>query len=425
MNDLSKNITGRVLLPGEPGFEPATRPWNLAVEQPVAAVVEAAHADDVAATVKYARARGLAVTAQPSGHGATGDVDGVILLRTGGLDRLEVRPAERLAVAGAGVKWGDVLAASGPHGLAGLAGSSPVVSVTGYTLGGGLSWFGRAHGWAAESVRAFAIVDADGARARVTADSDPELFWALKGGGGDFALVTEVEFDLYPAPELYGGRMVWHAERTAEVLAAYRETTAIAPDELTVWLDLLRFPGAPPMVAVDATYLGRAAEGAELLRRLDGIGGLMSDGRGTLPVARLGDITAEPTDPGAGRSRAELLTGLDDAAADTLASIPAEPLISVQIRQLGGALAKPSDSAAGRLAEPYLLYMFGFPGPEVARKQREFAEALPTSGRKPFTFLAPGERAELAFSDDALARLRDIKRRRDPNGLFRSNFPVC
>ena len=210
-SDLRGAVRGRVLLPGEDGFDQAAKAWNLAVEQPVAAVVEAEDADDVAALVGYARRSGLAVTAQPSGHGASGDVEGVILLRTARLDEVEVRPQERLARVGAGVKWGAVQAAAGAHGLTGLAGSSPVVSVVGYTLGGGLSWFSRKYGWASEGVRAFDIVDADGVQARVTAESDAELFWALRGGGGDFALVTAIEFDLYPAPGLYGGRVLWPA----------------------------------------------------------------------------------------------------------------------------------------------------------------------------------------------------------------------
>ncbi|WSG19406.1 FAD-binding oxidoreductase [Nonomuraea sp. NBC_01738] len=418
---LSSAITGRVLLPGDVAFEQATRPWNLAIEQRVSAVVEAASADDVAAAVKYAKANGLTVTAQPSGHGASGDTDGVILIRTSALTHLDVRPADRLAVAGAGVKWGQVLAEAGPHGLVGMAGSSPAVSVTGYTLGGGLSWFSRAHGFASDSVHAFQIVDADGERARVSADSDPELFWALKGGGGDFALVTEVEFDLHPAPELYGGRVVWHAERTEEVQAAFREITEQAPEKLTVWLDLLRFPGAPPMVAIDATYLGSAAEGAELLRPLDRITGAMSDGRGLVEIAKLGDITGEPVDPSAGNSHAELLTELDDRA---LLDIPVEPLLSVQVRHLGGALSWASDSAAGTLAEPYLLYLFGIPGEGVSERQAEFAQAQPTSGRKPYTFLKPGESATQAFAPKTIERLREIKRRRDPNSVFRANYPV-
>jgi FAD/FMN-containing dehydrogenase len=397
----------------------------------VRAVVTAEDAGDVAALVRWAGRAGLSVATQPSGHGATGDTDGVVLLRTARLNELRIDAGQRVARAGAGVAWGKVLAGAGPLGLTGLAGSSPVVSVVGYTLGGGLSWFGRRYGWASDSVRAFDVVAADGRPARVTAESDPELFWALRGGGGDLAVVTAVEFDLHPAPVLYGGRMLWPGERAAEVLAAWAEVTAGAPAELTAWADLLHFPGGDPMVAVDVTHLGDEAEARALLRPLERIGGLLSDGRRRLPVGELGSITAEPTDPGPGLSRAELLTGPAEPLLKELLAAPIDPLLSVQLRPLGGALAGPSDSAAGPLTESYALYLFGVPAtPEraaaVAARQRELAGALaPWRGtRKPFTFLAPGERAADAFPAATLQRLRDLKRRRDPRGVLRSNFPL-
>ncbi|MGW0802472.1 FAD-binding oxidoreductase [Nonomuraea sp. NPDC002799] len=431
LNDLRALVRGRVLLPGDDGFDQARRPWNLAVEQDVPAVVEAADAADVAALVRYAHARGLQVSAQPSGHGATGDLDGAILLRTGLLDEVSVDPRTRTARIGAGVRWGQVQRAAAEHGLTGLPGSSPVVSVTGYTLGGGLSWFSRAHGWAADSVTAFEVVAADGAQARVTAGSDPGLFWALRGGGGDFVLVTALEFDLYPAPALYGGRMSWTADRAADVLDAYRQITAAAPDRLTVWFDLLNFPASPPMVAVDATYLGDPAEGRALLRPLEHLGGALSDSRGPLPITDLGSIAAEPTTPGPGLSHGDLLTALDDLTAKTLLATPIDPLLSVQLRHLGGALARPSDSPHGPLTEPYALYLFGVPStPDSAaairaRQRRLLRDLAPAiSGRKPYTYLKPEESVADAFAPDVLARLRDIKRRHDPDNTIRSNFPV-
>lgn len=416
--------TDDMLMAGDEGFDEAARPWNLAVRQPVAAVVRAKDADHVAAVVSHARLNGLTVTTQAAGHGASGDSEGLILLRTDGLTELEIRPDERIARVGAGVKWGQVLEAAGKHGLTGLAGSAPVVSVTGYTLGGGLSWFSRAYGLAANSVRSFDIVDAEGVQRTVDAESDPDLFWALRGGGGDFAVVTAMEFDLYPAPHLYGGRMMWPADRAPEVLAAFREVTATAPDELTVWFDLLQFPGSPPFVAIDATYLGEHP--GDLLAPFDKIGATIADTRGPMRVSDLGSITAEPTDPAPGQGRAELLTSLDDAVAELLLAEPIAPLLSVQVRHLGGALARPVDSAAGHLAEPYSIYLFGIPQPGVAEKLESLGAALVphTSGRKHYTFLAPGERASSAFSGETLARLRDLKRARDPRGVLRANYPV-
>ncbi|WP_433248908.1 hypothetical protein ACQPYK_01370 [Streptosporangium sp. CA-135522] len=212
--------------------------------------------------------------------------------------------------------------------------------------------------------------------------SDPEPFWALRGGGGDFALVTAVEFDLYPAPTVYGGRMMWPNECTPEVFEAFLELTAQAPPELSIWVSRLRFPQAPPVVVLDAAYLGDAEEGRALLSRLDEIDGAITDRRGVVAVSDLGDITAGPGASGPSLSRVELLTGLDDLAAGILRAVSAE--------------------------------------------QKELVAELDeyVSGRKPYGFLAPGDSAATAFPERTLTRLRELKRARDPRDVFRADFPV-
>ncbi|WP_049564474.1 FAD-binding oxidoreductase [Nonomuraea sp. SBT364] len=423
-------VQGRVFLPGDDGFEQAAAPWAVGVRQPVVAVAEVADAADVVALVRYAHRAGLTVTAQPSGHGASGDVDGVILLRTARLDEIAVDPAERVARVGAGARWGQVLAATGKHGLTGLAGSSPAVSVAGFVAGGGISWFGRAHGWAADSVRAFEIVGAEGEQVRVTASSDADLFWALRGGGGDYAVITAVELNLYEVPQLYGGRIVWPATRTGEVFEAYRAITADAPRGLSVWLNRMAAPPpAPATVGIDVTYLGEAAEAEDLLASLAAIGGSLSDSRGPMDVADLGAIAAEPVDPSPMLARTELLTGLP---VDVLADTDLAPLLNLQIRHLGGALAeaRPDGGPGGALAEPYLLYLLGLRLPHLAEAVQGKQAALvahlgeAVSGRKPYTFLAPGESATQAFPAETVARLARIKQDRDPRGVVRANFPI-
>lgn len=426
---LRRAVRGRVWLPGDADFEGVRRPWNLAVEQPAAAVVEAADEADVAALVRYASAAGVGISTQPSGHGATGRTEGTIVLRTGRLDRVEIDAATRRARIGAGVRSGSLQHAAAMHGLTGLPGSSPVVSVTGVALGGGLSWFGRAHGWVADSVAAFDIVDADGRPQRVTAGSDPELFWALRGGGGDYAIVTALELALHGAPSVFGGRMLWHGAHTRAVAEAYRAITRDAPVELTAWLELLHFPGADPMIAIDSTYLGDEATARALLADLDRLPAPLSDTRRPMSAADLGGITAEPTDPGTGQFRGELLTELSGETIAALLDEPISPLMTVQIRHLGGTFAKPSDSPHGPLTEPYALYLFGVPtDPAVAgaitAKQQAIAAALPASGRKPVTFLNPNETLADALLPASIERLRRIKADRDPAGLFRSNFGV-
>ncbi len=414
--------------PGEPGFDTARRPWNL-VAQPVSAVVEPGDAGDVPALARRARAAGQGIATQAGGHGATGRTAGAILLRTRRLDTLAIDPAARRARVGAGVTWGQLQAAAARHGLTGLPGSSPIVSVAGLALGGGLSWFGRAHGWVADSVRALDIVDADGVPRQVTAHIDADLFWALRGAAGDFAVVTGLEVALHPAPRLYGGRMWWPGEHAPDVLHAYRELTAAAPDELSAWLNLVRFPGTGPMVAVDVTYLGGEAEARDLLAPLDRLPRPEPDTRRMLSPADIGSITNEPTEPGARLSRCELLTGLTDGAIAALLAEPVAPLLSVQLRHLAGALTGPSDSPHGPLTEPYAVHLLGVPagpvtGDAIVAAQRDLVAALPVTGRKPFTFLVPGESAAQAYPPEALDRLRRIKHRYDPDNVFRGNFDV-
>jgi hypothetical protein len=210
------------------------------------------------------------------------------------------------------------------------------------------------------------------------------------------------------------------------VLDLYRELTAVAPERLTLWFALLHHPGGPPAVGIDVTFLGDAAEGAALLSGVDELDGRLSDSRGPMALTDLGDITGEPTDPAGGASRTELLLDLDDKAAGCLLERPADPLFIVQVRHLGGALARPVDSAAGHLDEPHAVYLYGPPTPDVRERQSSLVRALMpyTSGRKPFTVLSPGERAASAFPDETLSRLRAVKTARDPHGTFRSNYPV-
>jgi hypothetical protein len=432
LSELRTVVKGRVLLKGDYDFEIARRSYNLAVSQPVDAVVEVSDVRDVTAVVRYAGEHGLSVTVQPSGHGATGDVgsDGVILLRTSRLDRVDIDPDCRTARVGAGVRWGQVQTATAAFGLTGLPGSSPEVSVAGYTLGGGLSWLGRKYGWAADSVTAFDVVDADGAPARVTAETDADLFWALRGGGGDFAIVTSIEFDLHPAPDVFGGTMLWPGTQQRRVLETFGEVTAPAPEELTVWFDLLYYPGTDPMVAVHATYLGDPDTARALLRPFEQIEQLIADDRRTMQVSDLGTIMNEPPEPSPGSFRGELLTDLDDVVAKTLLAEPIAPLLNVQVRHLGGAFTRPSNSPHGSLTAPYSLHLFGELAPDesgeaVYSKQRTITTALAEhiAGHKPFTLLAPGETVRNAFTEEVLTRLQTVKRRCNPGGLIRSNFP--
>lgn len=265
---LDSSITGGVVAQGSPGYEDARRAWNLAADQRPAVVVLAESAADVGDAVRFARSHGMRVAPQSTGHGAMAlePLDGQLLLKLSRMRRVDVDPTRRKLRVEAGAQWQDVTVPADEHGLAALAGSSPNVGVIGYTLGGGLGWLARRYGLAANSVTAVELVTADGRLARIDADHEPELFWAVRGGG-TVGVVTAMEMDLYPVREVYAGALFFPIARSAEVLQTWRAWTDTVPDEMTSIARILRLPPLPDIpehlrgqdfALVEAAYLGDA-----------------------------------------------------------------------------------------------------------------------------------------------------------------------
>src|SRR6185312_14899823 len=223
VTQLRLRVGGDVVTPAGANWNEARAAWNLAADQRPAIVVIAESAADVVAAVEFARDNDLRVTAQGTGHGAGPKRwdDDIMLVKLERMRGVEIDPAQKIARAEAGAQWQDVTHPASEHGLAALSGSSPDVGVVGYTLGGGLSWLARRYGIAANSVVAIDIVKADGTLVRASADNDSELFWAIRGGGGNFGVVTAIEFKLFPIATVYAGMMLWPLERATEVLEAY------------------------------------------------------------------------------------------------------------------------------------------------------------------------------------------------------------
>src|SRR5919106_3258245 len=352
-NDRSMtSLNGNILNPEDDGFDSGRQAWNLAVDQRPAAIAYANDADDVAAAVRLAAQRGLRVAVQGPGHGAApmGALDGTLLLKTMRMTGLEVDPGARRARVEAGVLWGDVAVAAGEHGLVALHGSSPDVGVVGYSLGGGLSWLARRHGLACNRVVAAEIVTADGELRRVGPDEEPELFWALRGGGGSFGAVTAIEFELLPLTEVYAGWLVWNADAAGEVVHAFREWSPGAPREITASLRFLHLPPFPdvpeplrdrPVIAFDGAYLGSEADAAELLRPLREAAPLVMDSFAVMPAAGLVRLHGDPEQPVPGMGDGSLLSELTPEAADAFVEVggtgSGSPLLMLELRQLGGA----------------------------------------------------------------------------------------
>ena len=325
-NSLQKRFKGALVEPGDPGWDAATQAFNTAFVQEPELVAVPADEQDVVTIVEYARANGLQVAPQRTGHNAEplGAMDDVILVKTDALQGVELDVDRRIGRVRSGAKWGNVVPAASELGLAALHGSTPDVSVTGYSLGGGVGWYARKLGLSTNSVTAIELVTADGRLRRVDLDNDPELFWALRGGGGNFGLVTAVEFKLYPIPEVYAGVLFFPWERSSEVLHAWHAWTPTVPDEVTSVGRILQFPEFPDIpdplrggkfVVVEATVIGDEQEGAELLRPLRELGPAM-DTFAMVPPVGIAELHMDPPDPVPYTGEGMMLGELSDATID-------------------------------------------------------------------------------------------------------------
>ncbi|HST40148.1 MAG TPA: FAD-dependent oxidoreductase [Conexibacter sp.] len=441
---LRSAVRGPVALPGEPEWDAARQAWNLAADQRPAAILHATGPDDVIAAIGCARRAGLRVAPQGVGHGATalGPLDGTLLLRTTRMAHVDVDAAARRARVESGAAWGPVAQLAGEHGLAALHGSSPTVGVAGYTLGGGLGWLARQHGLASEAVTAIELVTADGRLRRATAEEEPELFWALRGGGGGFGVVTALEFELFPLAQAYGGGIFWPGEHAVTVMRAYRDWAATLPDSVSTTVRLLRLPPFPqvpeplrdvPIVDVGLVVAGDEESGAELVAPLlAATPPPVANRLAPLRAPDLAFVHGDPEQPVPGLGHHTLLRELPDAAIDALAAVAGagsgSPLLSVELRQLGGALGRraPDSGALGALDAAFALYGVGIPaGPEVARAVQARLDAVVEAvapWRAPTGYLnfadRPGGDSADLFDGATHARLLALKREVDPEGLI-------
>jgi hypothetical protein len=431
-----------VILPEHGAYDQARRAWNLAADQRPAAVVQARSAADVAGAVALAAARGLRVAGQSTGHlaAALPDLDRTMLVRTT-IGGVAIDPALRRARVGAGAVWQDVLDAAAPHGLAALSGSAHDVGVVGYVLGGGLSWLGRGKGLAANHVHAIEVVTADAQLVRCSAEDERDLFWALRGGAGNFGIVTAIEIDLFAISEVTAGMSVWPATQAREVLEGWAAWCETAPELATTALRLLRLPPIPelpaplqdtPVVVVDGALLtdddGLAAGILAPLRR---IGTPIMDTWGPMPPAELVHIHMDPPEPVPGIGEGILLEDLDADAIDRFLEVGdpevVRPLLLAELRHLGGALARTPEGAGARgaLEGRFLLFAVGMPiepaqAEAIDRRVSELMSALApwATGTVYLNFAERGGSARAAFAPRDYERLRALRSVWDPQERF-------
>lgn len=364
-----------VHLPGEPAYDQARTPWAVHVDQRPAAVAVPRTAAEVVEVVRAAAASGFRVAPQSSGHGAGPflgrDLSGVVLLRLHEFTGVSIEPQLRRARVLGGALWQPVVEAAAEHGLAALHGSSPDVAVAGYTLGGGLSWYARQHGLAAHHVLAVELVLPDGRLVRADADHETELFWAVKGGGGNLGVVTALEFELLPIPDVYAGMLLWPAERAREVAEAWAAWTRTAPELATTSLRLMSLPPLPELppflsgrklAVVDGAVLASDAAAADLLAPLRALGPEL-DTFGRAPAAALSRMHLDPEGPTPSVTGSVMLDELPSAAVDALLAAAGpdsgSSLLAAELRHLGGRLRQPADAALPALAGEYLAFFVG------------------------------------------------------------------
>lgn len=439
---------GRVFLPGDPGYEAACTPWNVAVTQRPAAVAVPTSAEEVVEMVRAAVGAGLRIVPQSTGHGAgplVGRLEGAVLLRLSDFTGVTVDAERRVARIVGATLWGDVAEAAGAHGLAVMHGSSPDVAAAGYSLGGGLSWYARKHGLACNRLVAVDVVLADGTLVRADAEHHPDLFWALRGGGGSFGVVTAVEIELLPYADAYAGLMAWDGSRAAEVCRAWAEWTHGLAEEVTTSLRLLSIPPLPELpefvrgrqlVAIDGAVLATDEDAVRLLGPLRALGPEI-DTFARVPAPALGRIHLDPEGPTPAVSDHLVLDDFDAAAVNAYVGAAGADsgttLLSAEIRHVGGALGRAAGDggALDRVPGEYLAYFVAVAAtPELGVRGRQDAaravEALRpwSSGHRFLNFADAAVDAASAFSPETLSRLRAVRDQVDPSGVFVANHAL-
>jgi FAD binding domain len=442
-------IAGRLATPAASDWDQARMAWNLAADQNPSAVAFVESGEDIAAVMRFAADNGLRVSGQATGHGAValGSLEDAILVKTERMRGIEVDARAQTARVEAGVLSVELAEAAQPHGLSFLPGSSPDVGVAGYSLGGGLSWFGRQYGFACNRVRAIELVTADGEARTVSAEDEADIFWALRGGGGDYAIVAALHLDLVPVADAYGGAFIFPGEVGAGAVRAWRDWAAGIGENVTSVVRFLRPPDIPdvpgplrgtPLLTIDGACIGSREEGEAAFAPLLEIGEPMMNTFDQVPPAALCRIHMDPEQPVPGLGHHRVLRELPDEAIETFASLSGAdsgtPLLLTEIRHMGGALSRPDQQggALSHLDAQFAMFGIGMPmTPELGEaieahhdRLHEAMEPWAADGGY-FNFAERPCDADAILPADVCARLGDVKRKWDPDGRILGSHSVA
>jgi FAD/FMN-containing dehydrogenase len=444
-----RSFSGALIRPDHPQYEALRHVWNGMIDKRPALIARCTSAADVKTALAYARAECLPIAVRGGAHNVAGNgtVDGGVVIDLSQMKGLRVDAGKRVAYAEPGLTWAEFDAGTHPHGLATTGGLISSTGIAGFTLGGGIGWLMRKHGLTADNLLAAEVVTADGETLRASPTENPDLFWALRGGGGNFGIVTRFEYRLHPVTQIIGGLTLYPATRAGAILRHFRELAETAPDELTMLLSFMTAPPAPfvpaalqlkPVVAMVLCYTGDLAEGERVVRPIKSFGPPAVDLIGPMPYPALQSMLDAGAPPGMQHYwKASYLAGITDAAIEMIVEHSARmrsPLSQVHLHHMGGALARvPADASAfaNRDASFAMNIIATWPEPTPAEREthtrwaREFAEAMTphTTGGVYVNFLGNEgeERVRAAYGAKTYARLAEVKTRHDPENTFRLN----
>jgi FAD binding domain-containing protein/berberine-like enzyme len=464
LQSLRARVSGRVFVPGDDGYDTARQTWNVTTfDQRPAIVVVPSAAADVTSAVGFARQHNLSIAAQGGGHGHPHPANDALLVNFASMTAVRILPGaappdspERSSAAGTarvepGAKWRDVVAAAHPYGLAPLNGFAGTVGVSGYTLGGGIGWLVRQYGAAAGSLRSAELVTADGRLLQVNDHHHGDLFWGLRGGGGNFGIVTSFEFDLYPVKEVFGGFVAYPLAHGKQALSAYSEWTRTVPDTLTSAVRLVHYPPAPVIpeplrgasaIVLMACFTGSTTDGEALIGPLRSIGTPLLDTFKPMPYAQIAAIASDPTEA------PPLFTftnggGLRDLSSDVIDALlriagdPSAGIFIVEARHAGGALARqPEDAMPFGFRSPWFISaLAAAPTPQALDSGRQSVASLLEALKPALTgevlinaldaASTGAHRTRAAYSEKNYRKLVALKDKYDPENIFRFNHNIA
>ena len=450
VQELRESILGEVITPADPRYDETRAVWNAMIDRRPALIIRCAGVADVIAAVQFARSQELEIAVRGGGHSLPGfsTSDGGIVIDLSAMKGIRVDPDAERVVAQGGVTWRELDHETQAFGLALTGGLISSTGIAGFTLGGGIGWLMRKYGLTCDNLEAADLVTADGRLVRASEHENPELYWGLRGGGGNFGIVTSFEFRLHRVgPTVLAGPIFFPGEQATQILRGYREYTADLPDEMTTLVNLTTAPPAPflpadvhgkKVVAVVGVYAGPPDEGRRIAEPLRHLGTPITDLLGPMPYTVMQSLLDGLFSAGARNYfKAGYLAGLSDEAIDTLVRFhgpSTSPSSEIHIQHLGGAVARVPDGATafGGRGAPYLMNVVarwtdpGTDDAQIAWARDLYAAAEPfTTGGTYVNFLSEGDdRVAAAYGPDKLERLARLKEVWDPTNAFRLNQNV-